>query len=319
MKHIDLNATEALFEQVFLQSSLSTQILDSNGWCERINPKLSELFGVQPEALEGKVYNIFKDEMLKQAGVLPELHKVFDEGISTEWEILFDIGVAAESQNIQVKEKKKRWFHNWAFPILDQNGKVSHVIIQHTDITQKKKDEDNLALSEKRMRSYFNTPLYGVAITSPGKKWLEVNDALCTLLGYAREEILATTWEAMTYPDDIAPDVALFNQVMAGEIDQYTLNKRFIHKNMSVIWVKLSILCVKKEDNTIDYVVATIEDITERKKTEEAFKERNEEVEKMNSFMMNREIKMIDLKNEIAQMKIHIAELERKDETGAEN
>jgi len=311
---IELNAKETLFEQIFLQSSMSTEILDKEGWCERINPKLSELFGVQPEHIEGKLYNIFKDEALKQAGVLPKLRKVFDEGISIEWEILFDIGVAAESQDIQVDEKVKKWFHNWAFPILDQKGKVSHVIIQHVDITQKKKDEQNLIESEARLRSYFNTPLYGIAITSPHKRWIEVNDALCSILGYTREEILATTWEAMTYLDDIAPDVALFNQMMAGEIDHYTLEKRFIHKNKSLVWAKLSVVCMRKEDKIVDFIVATIEDITEKKKTEQAFQERSEEAEKMNSFMMNREIKMIELKDEIIKLKNRIVELEKKSE-----
>ncbi|MBE0676647.1 MAG: hypothetical protein IH591_18475, partial [Bacteroidales bacterium] len=68
------------FEQVFAQSTISTQILDKEGWCERINPKLSQLFGVKPEHIEGKVYNILKDEGVIQGGVLPHLETVFNEG-----------------------------------------------------------------------------------------------------------------------------------------------------------------------------------------------------------------------------------------------
>ena len=90
------------FEQMFMQSSVSTQILDSEGWCERINPKLSTIFGVEPKHIEGKVYNIFKDEGIRQGGIIPHLEKVFYEGKSARWEVLFDIGTAAESQSIEV-------------------------------------------------------------------------------------------------------------------------------------------------------------------------------------------------------------------------
>jgi PAS domain S-box-containing protein len=127
-----------LFEQMFQQASISTQVLDNQGWCVRINPKLSELFGVEPQHIEGKLYNIFQDEAIIQGGVLPHLHKVFNEGIPTSWEVLFDIGIASESQQIQVREKKKAWFRNWAFPIFDKNGQLQYVIIQHTNIDQEK-------------------------------------------------------------------------------------------------------------------------------------------------------------------------------------
>jgi signal transduction histidine kinase/CheY-like chemotaxis protein len=130
------------FEQMFAQSSVSTQILDKEGWCERINPKLSEIFGVEPEHMEGRVYNIFRDEAVRQGGIIPHLEKVFREGKAAEWEINFDIGVAAESQGIEVKEKKKAWYYNWAYPIFDADGALSHVIIQHTDITERKRRED---------------------------------------------------------------------------------------------------------------------------------------------------------------------------------
>lgn len=132
------------FEQLFMQSSVSTQILDMDGWCERINPKLSEIFGVEPHNIEGKIYNIFKDEGIIQGGIIPYLEKVFKNGQTAEWEVLFDIGIAADSQNINVKDKKKVWYENWAFPIYDINGKISHVIIQHNDIDLRKRAEEQI-------------------------------------------------------------------------------------------------------------------------------------------------------------------------------
>lgn len=150
-QNVELSEQKYFFEQMFMQSSLSTQILDSDGWCERINPKLSEIFGVQPKDIEGKVYNIFRDEAIRQGGVMPYLESVFKEGKTADWEVFFDIGVAADFQNIAVKEKKKVWYHNWAYPILDINGKLTHVIIQHTNITDRKFAEKVLEENGKKL------------------------------------------------------------------------------------------------------------------------------------------------------------------------
>jgi PAS domain-containing protein len=132
------------FEQMFSQSSISTEILDKDGWCERINPKLSKIFGVKPEAMEGKKYNIFKDGEIQRTGVISHFKKVFEEGKAVEWEIQFDIGFASTSQKICVAEKKKVWYHTWAYPIFDKNNNLSNVIVQHLDITDRKETEEKL-------------------------------------------------------------------------------------------------------------------------------------------------------------------------------
>lgn len=171
-----LNRQQYFFEQMFMQSSVSTQILDRDGWCERINPKLGEIFGVEPENIEGKVYNIFKDEAVIQGGLIPYLNKVFLEGQTAEWEVNFDIGIAADSQNIEVKEKKKVWYYNWSYPIFDKNGKLDHVIIQHHNITDRKQTENELIIAKEkaeesdRLKSAFlanmsheiRTPMNGI-------------------------------------------------------------------------------------------------------------------------------------------------------------
>lgn len=145
-----LQRQKRFFEQIFLQSSVSTQILDKDGWCERINPELSKLFGVRPEDIEGKVYNIFQDKGIIEGGVVPYLKKVFEEGIPVSWEVNFDIGLAAESQNIPVKEKKKAWFRNWAFPVYSEEGQLEHVIIQHMNINEQKELVSELVKSKEK-------------------------------------------------------------------------------------------------------------------------------------------------------------------------
>lgn len=142
------------FEQMFMQSTLSTQILDSDGWCERINPKLSQIFGVEAKNMEGHTYNIFNDMEIRQKGIIPQLEKVFTKGKTVEWEVFFDVGVAADSQNVDIKENKNVWFSNWAYPILDRDGKISNVIIQHTDITDRKLAQEALTESQEQLKKF---------------------------------------------------------------------------------------------------------------------------------------------------------------------
>ena len=128
--------------------------------------------------------------------------------------------------------------------------------------------EIDLRKSQERLSSYFSLPLVGLAVTSLEKGWIEVNQRLCELLGYTREELATLTWAEITHPDDIEGDVAQFNRVLAGEIEGYSLDKRFIRKDGGVIHAAISVRCVRKTDRAPDYFVALVQDITERKQAE---------------------------------------------------
>lgn len=126
---------------------------------------------------------------------------------------------------------------------------------------QKRKDEE-------KMRLFFDHQLVGMAITSPTKGWLHVNDKLCEMLGFSSTELKNMTWEQITHPDDLSIDINNFDSMLSGKIDFYTIEKRYICKDKSIIYTNLSIGCVRKEDGSVDYVLALIEDITRRKEIE---------------------------------------------------
>ena len=127
-----------------------------------------------------------------------------------------------------------------------------------------------LHTSETRFRSYFELPLAGRAISSPDKGWLDVNDTLCDMLGYTKTELMQMTWAQLTHPADVALDLRLFDQVMSGEIDGYTLEKRFVHKNGQIVFTDLAVQCLRRPDRSVDCFVALIQNITERKQAEAA-------------------------------------------------
>jgi PAS domain S-box-containing protein len=132
--------------------------------------------------------------------------------------------------------------------------------------------------SEARFRSYFDLPFHGIAITSPEKGWIEVNDQLCSILGYSREEIVRITWSEITHPDDLATDVEQFNRILSGQIEQYTMDKRFIRKDGKVVWASIAVGCVRESDGRVDYIVGVMEDITERKRVEAMLRESQEQL-----------------------------------------
>ena len=137
------------------------------------------------------------------------------------------------------------------------------------EITERKRTEEALRESEERLRRYFELGLVGLAITSLTKGFLEVNNQLCEMLGYERSELSQMTWAELTHPDDLAADVAQFNRILAGEYDGYTSEKRYLRKDGQVIHATIAVKCVRRADGAINYFVALVQDITERKRTEE--------------------------------------------------
>ena len=141
--------------------------------------------------------------------------------------------------------------------------------------------DEALRESEQRFRNFFANQVAATAITSPTKGWVEVNDKLCEMLGYSREELSQMTWSELTYPDDLAPDVAQFDRLVAGEIEGYVLDKRFVRKDGTVVPVILSVACIRNEDRTMKYITAMLLDITERKRAEDALQAAKEYAENL--------------------------------------
>jgi PAS domain S-box-containing protein len=141
---------------------------------------------------------------------------------------------------------------------------------QATELIERQRADEQLRRSEERFRRYFDLGLIGGALTSPDKRWLEVNDELCRILGYERDELLRTTWAEITHPDDTAADLVQFERVIVGEIDGYSLDKRWIRKGGAIVYSIMAARAVRRSDGTIDYIVKLVQNITARKLAEES-------------------------------------------------
>ncbi len=143
-----------------------------------------------------------------------------------------------------------------------------NVLISNTSEHEKK-----LWMSEEHFRVYFERSMIGMAAVSSEKKWLEVNDRLCEILGYSKEQLTQMTWEEITYKEDIEEQNRLFNKVLQGEADKYEMQKRFIHQDGRIIYTYVRSSCIRSEEGSVDYFIVMIEDITTRKLIEEKLRE----------------------------------------------
>ena len=150
-----------------------------------------------------------------------------------------------------------------------------------SNIVNREKVENSLRISEERMRFFFERQLVGMAFTSPEKGWIQVNDKTCEMLGYSREELANMTWEEMTYPEDLPADINEFKRLLRGETDSYMLEKRFVRKDGSLVFANLAVGCVRRNDRSVDYLLALMEDITDRKRAEESIQNLNKELRLM--------------------------------------
>ncbi|GCE31558.1 sensor histidine kinase [Dictyobacter alpinus] len=123
--------------------------------------------------------------------------------------------------------------------------------------------------TEHRFEVTFEQAAVGMAHVALDGRWLYVNQRLCDITGYQRDELIGMTFQEMTFSEDLAANLAYIKQLVAGEISTYSMDKRYIHKDGHLVWAHLTAALSRDEDGTPQYFISVIEDIHERKKLEE--------------------------------------------------
>jgi PAS domain S-box-containing protein len=143
------------------------------------------------------------------------------------------------------------------------------------DNSGRKRIERSLQESEERFRLTFEEAPIGMALVALDGRFVRVNRALCEIVGYSSDELTGLTFQAITHPDDLDADLALAGQLARGEIPRYQLEKRYIRKDGTIVDIVLSASILRARDKAPLHYIIGIEDVTERKRTEEAL-ERSE-------------------------------------------
>jgi PAS domain S-box-containing protein len=184
-----------------------------------------------------------------------EYHKAVAEQVSVEFEAFYP--------------PLNAWSEVHAYP--SQAG----LSVYFRDVNQRKQTEQTLQESEERFHQAFENAAIGMALVSLDGHWLQVNRSLAAMVGYSEAELLNTTFQAITHPDDLTTDLDQMRQVLTGQIDSYQLEKRYIHKLGQLIWALLSVSLVHTQQGQPLYFVAQIEDVTERKRAEAEVQRQN--------------------------------------------
>ena len=150
---------------------------------------------------------------------------------------------------------------------------VQRALREAEERTERKRAEEALRESEERFRATFEQAAVGISHNSLDGRWLRVNQRLCDIVGYSREELLEKTFQDITHPDDLDADLEKVHQLLAGKIETYSMQKRYLKKGGSVAWINLTVSLVREPSGEAKYFIAVIEDITERKQAGEALQE----------------------------------------------
>jgi len=122
------------------------------------------------------------------------------------------------------------------------------------------------------IKAFDDAPI-GMAFVSPDGKFIKVNQSICKMLGYSENELVNLTFQAVSYPEDLEINLELKSKAIAGEIDSYRLEKRYLHKSGEVIWGLLSVTVGRDEKGNLEYFISQLVDITEQKIKEEKIRE----------------------------------------------
>ncbi|WP_323355011.1 PAS domain S-box protein [Leptolyngbya sp. CCNP1308] len=191
----------------------------------------------------------------EMAEVVPEMEVLTETG-----QLLFEKTlVAKDGTHIPVE------LHAHVF---DWQGEPTVLSIAR-NIQERKTAQAELEERERLFRSTFEQAAVGIAHVSPTGHFTRLNQRFCTILNYPHAELITLAFPDITHPDDLQVDASQVNRLLAGEDNTYSVEKRYIRKDGTIIWVNLTVALVRDHAGEPDYFIAVIKDISDRKADQE--------------------------------------------------
>lgn len=230
--------------------------VDSEGAFLFVSPSYCKLFGKSESELLGNHF-------------IPLVHEDDRQSTIEAMELLKVSPFTCNVEQRAMTVDGWKWLE-WANKaVLDEHGEIDYIIGVGREISERKQVENALQKSRKEFQAYFDSASVGMSVTAPDKSWIEVNNRLCQMLGYAREELSGKTWDELSHPGEVDLNRELFEKALEGRIDNYEMDKRFFRKDGSIVYVTLSVVCQRNDDGSANRFLSSYIDITERKLAEE--------------------------------------------------
>jgi len=260
-----LRISQSSFEAILNNDRLIVFLKDLDGRYVFTNWMFERRFGLSHNQAIGKSDDdLFPPE--QAAAFRNNDREVLQTGRSTE----FEEAVRYEgSEHISIVVK---------FPLRDVQGAMYAVCGIVTDITERKKVEEELRDSKARFQRLIDGAPLGMVVLDRDKRYVRVNHAFCDLVGYSEEEVLGQTYALFTHPEDLRANLKLTNSLFEGACTDYRLEKRYIRKGGQTIWVRVNATSLALPGSREHHVIAIIENITERKWAEEALRRSEEQL-----------------------------------------
>jgi PAS domain S-box-containing protein len=256
-----LRETEAKFRQTFEFSPVGIVMVGLDKRFIRCNNAFSESVGYAPEELIGKT--------IADITYPDDIHLGMDEM------------KAVANGELAISNVQKRYLHKdggiiWGEAtislIRDHKADPQYFMAIIQDISKRKRAEEALRESEDKFKYVFDNSVIGKSITLPSGE-INVNKAFCSMLGYSAEEIKARKWQELTHPDDVEATQKMLDKILAGQSESVRFEKRYFHKNGSLIWADVGTTLRRDVAGKPLYFMTVVIDITERKQAEEMLRE----------------------------------------------
>jgi PAS domain S-box-containing protein len=166
-----------------------------------------------------------------------------------------------------------------AAPILDREGRVIGVVLVFHDVTEKRRARDDLERSEKRFRQTFAQATIGFSMAAPDGRFLDANPAFCSLVGLTIDQLRALTIAQLVHPEDQKENVEQIDRMLSGQASSFVVENRYLRGDGESVWVRKSTSLVRDRDGEPSFIITLVEDITSRKRTEDALQRAHDELE----------------------------------------
>jgi PAS domain S-box-containing protein len=253
-----LRESEERFRKVFEQAPVGICVVGPDTYFIQVNEAFCRMLGYNQQELLGKSWiDLCHPDDLDMAM----------EGKGRVW------GGATDSL-----DGLRRYIHRDGTVVWTQirvsivkasDGRPVYSVVHVEDITERRKAAEAVRESEERFRDVFEYAPVGICVTGHDARFIQVNAAFCGMLGYSEAELLETSWMKLVHPDDLAASQQKMKQLIHEPNGYVEEEQRNIHRSGRVVWVRVRVSMVQKEDGGPPYFLAHVEDITERKKAEQ--------------------------------------------------